>query len=426
MNPARQRAELLYAQQRYELAAEQLQLVLASEPDDAHAHALLGLCLARAKKYADAEREATQAVQLAPDFAFAHYAIASVLEDRGEFVRAMGAIEEAIRLEPEDPDYHAVQAQLLYQRRNWSGALESADQALTFDPEHVAAHNLRAMALTQLGRRTEAGATLQANLSRAPEDPWSHANLGWTQLHSGNRVEAQHHFREALRLDPGNEHARLGIMEAIKAGNPVYSLMLRWFLWMQRLGSRMQWAVILGGFFGSQLLSSLSHSHPEWRPWILPVQILYLGFVMLTWLAKPLGNLLLRMHNFGRLVLTPIETQAANGVGFCVFVSLLFVSAWCFSGFQLELILGAAAWLALSLPVAGIYLVPEGWPKRFMMGFAAAMAIVTIVYAGAIVGNLWGNGTYSQLALACLNLLALGFVACPWLVNALMMVRLKR
>ncbi len=426
MNPLRQRAELLFQQQRFDLAADQLRQLLAQEPDDAAAHALLGLCLAQSEKLADAEREATQAVHLAPDLGFAHYVVASVLSQRGEYVRALGAIDEAIRLEPEDPAYHAVRSQLFYQRRDWPAALAAAEQALTFDPEHVAANNLRAMALTQLGRRAEAGATLAATLSRAPEDPWSHANLGWTLLHSGKRKEAQQHFREALRLDPDNEHARLGILEAIKAGNPVYSLMLRWFLWMQRLSSTAQWGVILGGYFGSQMLSSLSRSHPEWSGWILPVQILYISFVLLTWLARPLGNLMLRLHSFGRLVLTPIEAQAANAVGGCLFVSLLFVSAWCFLGFPASLIIAAAGFLALSLPVAGIYQVPIGWPKYLMLAFAGLMAVVTVVYAGASVGQFFGRRSLGDVGQGALGLMGIGFVACPWIVNALMLVRLRR
>jgi len=299
---------MLYQQRRYDLAADQLRQALAGNPDDAYSHALLGLCLAQGGKMEEAEREATQAVHLAPDLAFAHYVVASVLEDRDDLGRALGAVDEAIRLEPGDPDYHAVRSQLKYRRRDWQGSLDSANQALSFDPTHVAANNLRAMSLTQLGRRDEAGVTLDANLQRDPENPWSHANKGWMLLHAGQHREAQTHFREALRLDPDNEHARLGIVEALKAGNPVYGLMLRWFLWMQRLSATAQWGVVLGGYIGSRLLGTVSRSHPEWSGWILPIQILYLTFVLLTWLAHPLGNLLLRLHRFGRLALSAQET----------------------------------------------------------------------------------------------------------------------
>lgn len=428
MNPVLQRAELLFQQQRFDLAADQLRQALAAEPDDAFAHALLGLCLAHQEKFAEAEQEATRAVHLAPDLAYAHYAVASVLHDRRELVRALGAIEEAVRLEPEDPDYHAVRAQVRYQQRDWKGALDSAEQALAFDPQHIAANNLRAMALTQLGRRAEAGATLDANLARAPEDPWSHANKGWTLLHAGDRAGAQHHFREALRLDPDNEHARLGIMEAIKAGNPIYSLMLRWFLWMQRLSPMAQWGVVLGGYFGSRMLGDVSRSHPQWSPWILPIQIVYILFVLLTWLARPLGDLLLRLHHFGRLVLNPQETQAANLVGGCLLVSLLALSGWCFSGFNRDYLIVAAVFLALSLPVAGVYKVVEGWPKYVMILVASVMALAAVAYSLATVGQATGFGiaTSKNLASLSLGVFGIGFIACPWIVNALMFVRIKR
>jgi hypothetical protein len=56
-----------------------------------------------------------------------------------------------------------------------------------------------------LGRKGEAGSTIDGTLSREPENSFSHANKGWTLLEQGRRKEALAHFRESLRLEPGNE-----------------------------------------------------------------------------------------------------------------------------------------------------------------------------------------------------------------------------
>ena len=69
--------------------------------------------------------------------------------------------------------------------------------------------------------------------ARDPDDAFSHANQGWTLLEQGNRKKAMEHFRESLRLDPTNGWAQAGLVEAIKAGNPVYAVMLKYFLWIQ-------------------------------------------------------------------------------------------------------------------------------------------------------------------------------------------------
>jgi len=432
MNPDAQfqRAALLFDQQRHELAAAALRQVLAVRPEHAAAHAMLALCLARREQFDDAQRSAEQAVQLAPDDAFTHYALASVLQDRHDLPAATVAAREAVRLAPADADYHALVAQLLYQERNWTGALAAVDTALQFEPEHVSANNLRTMALTQLGRRAEAGATVDATLARVPEDPWAHANKGWTLLHGGERKPALEHFKEALRLDPDNEHARTGLLEALKAGNPGYALMLRYFLWMQRLSSRAQWGVILGGYFGSRILSAIARSNPDLQPWVLPLQMAYLGFVLLTWLAQPLGNLLLRLNRFGRLVLTAEETFAANLVGLCLLASLLLVGLGAATNFTPRFLIPAVVCFALSLPVAGVFKVATGWPRRVMYGFAGvltvAAALVVILVAGLDARLRSGEEAVDLLGLASLSVFGLGILASPWVVNGLSLVRPRR
>ena len=62
---------------------------------------------------------------------------------------------------------------------------------------------------------------LRNTLSLDAEDATSHANLGWTLLHQGNLKKAEEHFREALRLDPELELARLGAIETLKSKVPV-------------------------------------------------------------------------------------------------------------------------------------------------------------------------------------------------------------
>ena len=91
------------------------------------------------------------------------------------------------------------------------------------------------MALTHLGRRGEAGTAIDTALARDPKNALTHANRGWTLLHGGDHARALEHFREALRLDPELAWARRGIVETLSARGPVIRLLLRYFLWMQRI-----------------------------------------------------------------------------------------------------------------------------------------------------------------------------------------------
>ncbi len=375
-----QRAVVLFQQSRYDLAEREFRGSLAGDPNDPVAHALLSLCLVRLERLDEATREAGEAVRLAPDLELAHYALASAYFHRDRLVEAEAAISEAIRLDPTDADSYALLAQIRCNRRRWRETLEAAEQGLAFDPEHVGCNNLRALALVKLGRRDEAGATLDSVLSRDPEDPLTHANRGWALLHEGKPREAMDHFREALRIEPNFEWARMGIVEALKAKNPIYRLMLRYFLAMSRLSNRAQWAVMLALIFGRQFVQSIGRSYPALAPFTGTALILLFAFVVLTWISVPLFNLLLRLSRFGRLALSAEQVTASNWLAAylasgaaCLVVGLLRRD-----GRAIE---AALEFGLLLLPVGGTAGCPAGWPRDAMKAVTLGL---TLIGPGAI------------------------------------------
>ena len=351
MNVNLERGLMLYQQARHDMAESELRQALASEPDNAYAHALLALCLAQHENFQEATTEARQAIHLQPDFSFAHYAHTRVLYERNRFDEAREAIEEAIRLDSVEADYFSLLAGIEFQESRWGEALRAAEQGLQIDPEHVGCTNLRAMALVKLGRRAEAGATMDAALSKNPESALTHANQGWTLLERGEPKQALEHFREALRLDAENEWARRGIVEALKARNVIYAVMLKYFFWMSRFSRRGQWAIILGGYIGNRALGVLAKANPVLAPWILPLQILYICFALMTWMAYPFFNLLLRLNRFGRLALSREQTIASNWFGSCLLLSLLGLTGCFLLGFNAPWLTGALVFGLLLLPV---------------------------------------------------------------------------
>ena len=252
---------------------------------------------------------------MAPDLPFAHYVRGRVLHARDRHEEAEAAVAEAIRLDSENPDYFWLAGAIQFERRRWSAALSLAEQGLAVDPEHAGCVNLRAMALVQLGRKGEAGQAIGAALARDPDNAVTHANQGWALLHQGDHQKVLEHFREALRLEPELEWARAGIVEALKARNVVYRWMLRYFLWMSRLSSQAQWGIILGGYFGYRMLATVARKHEGVAPYAWALMIAYIGFAVMTWLADPLFNLLLRLNRFGRLALSRKQVVSSNCIG---------------------------------------------------------------------------------------------------------------
>jgi tetratricopeptide (TPR) repeat protein len=437
VSPQLQRGLLLLDQGRPGPAEAEIRRALALDPAAPLAHACLALCLAAQKKYAGAGEAAGQAVHLGPDLPFSHYVLARVAYDRDRYGDALAAITEAIRLDPADADQFALLAGIHFDERRWPDALHAAEQGLEVDAEHVGCGNLRAMALVKLGRTAEAGLTIDRTLAKAPENALTHANQGWTLLHRGDHAKALDHFREALRLDPENEWARQGIVEALKARHAIYAVMLRYFLWMSRFSQRAQWTIVLGGYIGYRLLGSIARTQPGLGPWLLPFQILYVVFALMTWLAQPLFNLLLRLNRFGRLALSPEQTATSNWVGSALALALIFLAGFVAAALAGTKTLAPACLLAalvsgaLALPLSAINNCSEGWPRRTMAGYTAllslaGLAAVFILFASALSGEPVVMKAAVATASGPLSVFFVGVFLNGFLANFLMMQRPAR
>lgn len=408
MNPQLQRGLLLYQQNRLDLAEQELRQALASDPHEAFGHSLLALCLARRSALDDATAEAQQAVHLAPEAPFSHYTLASVLHDRRHLKEALASAREAIRLDPSEADYHALEAQIHLDEKRWTEGLAAADRGLQLDAENIACTNLRAIALVKLGRKAEAGATIDDALRRNPDNAVTHANQGWASLEQSEARRALDHFREALRLDPENEWARAGLVEALKARNIIYAAMLRYFLWMARLPPRAQVGVIIGGYFLNRMLGSAAADNPKLAPWILPFQIVYLTFALLTWTAAPLFNLLLRLNSYGRFALTDEQTRASNWFAAVVIPALVSLALCLVFGFGSIFILSALVFGFLMIPVSGTFKASPGWPRKLLMTATlvlATLGLSALGYFGA--GELTGGNPGKALLATGKSLLSL-------------------
>lgn len=373
-HPAFARGELLFHQNRADLAEPELRRCLIDDPDHARAHALLALCLAEREKYKEATSEAQRAIALAPDDGYAHYGLSIVLAQRHRFRQAKASAEEAIRLEPWEPAYFAQLAHVLLALGDSKGSLAAADQGLVIDPENVACQNVRATALVQLGDRAGASRTIASAMARDPDNAYTHANVGWALLHEGKPKDAMIHFREALRLEPDFQWARVGIVEAMKARNFLYRWLLAYFLWTSRIGAKTGMALVIGAVVLMQVMDRLDDARPDLRPITTPLFYAYVAFAFVTWMGNSFFNLLLRFDPFGRLVLSPEQIRGANCIAVCLFGGLLGALMWLSGIRALEAlgILVLAVSFAMMIPVGATFACQPGWP-RMLMGTAAIL-----------------------------------------------------
>ena len=394
-----ERARFLINQSRYELAIKELQKALADDPDEPVAHALMAICLAEQKKFDQAYGAARQASTLAPDLPYAQYVMAYVRYCQELLPDAERAINNAIQLDPWDADHFALLAQIKFQQRKWREALEAAESGLEIEAEHLTCANLRAMALNRLGRQEEAGRALDDALAQDPENAFTHANQGWTALQRGEALKALEHFRESLRLDPTNDWARSGMVEALKSRYLIYRLILKYHFFMSRLSGRSQWFVLIGIYFVAKIVPFL----------FIP----YLLFVFLSWTSGPVSNLMLRLNRYGRFLLTKEEIVASNIVGGLILTAvvstIIAVATW-----RAEAAIAAAGCFMMTIPVAGSFNIEKPKPRKFMFIYTAGMGFLLIT--GILLAALG-----SQLYLTLMPIFALGFMLFSWIANVINM-----
>jgi len=391
--------EILLNTKRYTDAEEMLREALAAEPNSARAHALLSHALYAQDRNAAALHEAEVAIGLDPEQSSHHYLRARALLALERAGTAMSAIQEALRLKPDDPNYHALVARIHLKRKAWAKAQRAAEQGLQFDPEHVTCLNLRALALTNLGERQDARQTLASALARDPNNALTHANQGWALLHANDHQGALEHFREALRLNPLLDWARSGILEALKARNPIYRLLLRYFLWMSRLTAEEQWETVAIVSAAWRVLRISARAFPPLYIIVAPLSLFYWFFSLLTWTARPLFAMLLRYDREGRLALPREDMIASNWVALCLLTAgggLIGAMLCANLGFLVLTLCG----LAMILPIAGVFRCDPGIGRVVLIVYTVLLALCGLgASVLAIVGS-WGLVGASVLGVA--------------------------
>jgi Flp pilus assembly protein TadD len=163
---------------RTELAEQELRTAVALEPKDGSARNALGQFLAESERFADAERELRAALQLDPHLTVARVNLSAVLtaQHRPE----EGLLEEAVQRDPSSGLARLALARSLLRQRNAAAARIHAEAACRLETRPAMAFNV----------------------------------LAATYWQEGQLLKAVEGFKEAVRLDPTFERARLNLRDA--------------------------------------------------------------------------------------------------------------------------------------------------------------------------------------------------------------------
>ena len=407
------RARMLLEMRRYQHAEQEIRRALGQDPNNAEAHSILAVALLGQDKRSEALRAARHSVHLAPADSYTHYILALVGYESDNHPEAQRALEEAIRLNPLDPRYYTLLSEIFYDRKQWGDALEAADAGLKLFAEETGCLRMRALALMQLRRNDEARRVLDTALSIRPEDAGLHAAKGWLEFNQMHYQPAFSSFGEALRLNPNIELAQEGIVEAMKARNPVYRVMLNYYVWMSRMDSSTKWGILIGGYVIIQVGGRMLRD----TPFFVPLLAVYLIFVFLSWTSHTLFDLLLRLDRFGRLALSKKRIIASNWVGLSLLIGVVLIVTSFLAGdvIRQPLIEAGLKMIVLILPIAAFFHAQSLRGRQYIGLFVLALFGLTVWgLLGAFEGDLSGRGR---------GLFILGLIAFTWLGNIL--VRIK-
>lgn len=306
------KAEHLVGQQRYEEAHKEVNAYLASDPESIPALVLLTQIYLGMDKDEKADSIADELIRRAPSDPDILFLKGVTQYQIGKRKSALKFLDSALAFDPLKVAAHGLRAAIYFQDAEFEKALEAANTGLRIDPHNEMCLNHRSMSLLRLERREEHLNADQQALKSNPMNPMTHASVGYGALQKGEYEKAKDHFREALRIDPNNEYARQGMLNAIKATNLYFRLFLRYAFWMQGLKPQVRWAVILIGYFMIRALDRNADQLGAFKPVADVVVTTYLIFAISTWIIGPVSDIFLRFHPFGKFVLKDEETKVAN------------------------------------------------------------------------------------------------------------------
>lgn len=402
--------EILLQQQKYIEAEKLIKDLLQTEPNNIDYLSLFCEVKISLEQYENADEIINTAIGLSPDTSYLFYLKSSICIQLNNYNEAEKNIEEAISLDPYYADYFAYFAFIKLNRKEFEKALELANQSLEIDPECLLGLNTRSSALIKLNKKEEAFETIEGALREDPNDSYTHANYGWGLLEKGNHKKALEHFKESLKVNPNYEYAQSGMLEAIKATNPVYKLFLKYSFWMGNLTSKYQWGVIIGFYIFQKILRAIANSNPKIEPFLQPILILLVVIAISTWIMNPIGNLFLRFNKYGQHLLSKEEKLSSNFVGISFIITVIGVILY-ISTFEIKYTSIIVYGIAMMLPFSIFF--SDSKKKNLLKIFIIALAIIGFF---AITISLYTGYLYNFLSI----IFIFGFLGFQWLTNYLL------
>ncbi|MFZ6666165.1 tetratricopeptide repeat protein [Peijinzhouia sedimentorum] len=401
------RVEILIQQKKFKEAESILNDLLAKDSNNVYFLSLLAEVSLQQDKIDSANSVINNAIGKSPDVPYLYYIKSRIAIQQDNLKEAENQINRAIELDPYDADYFALLANIKLARKQFSEALEIANRALTIDAENLLSLNTRSAALIKLNRSEESFETIEGALREDPNNAYTHTNYGWGLLEKGDHKNALKHFKEALTNDPNFGYAQAGLLEALKATNPIYRVFLKYAFWMSNLTAKYQWGVIIGFYLGFRVLRKIASNNEVLQPYLIPLIIVFALIAFSTWVIAPISNLFLRFNKYGQLLLDKKQKMSSNFVA--VSLGVFIVGLLFYFVLSDEKMLTVAVFgFAMMLPLGTMFS-----PSKNKYGLLTYTIILATVGLIAISLTFLSGEMFNMMAIVFI----FGFVGFQWVAN---------
>lgn len=204
-------AQTLFRQQRLDDSRMAAEILLAAEPDNALARDILGSVFLAQGDFDRGMSEIDRAIELAPDLVEAQLKKGMVHLSQGDLDQADIPLEEAVRLAPDLLNSRLLLAASHLQRQNFSKAVSVLEEGLTGQIGDAVLYNYLAAAYSGQGKTKEALAQLEKAKQRKADYLTPYINLANHYLSQGMPKRAAAEYQAFLKVEPDNVRALVSL-----------------------------------------------------------------------------------------------------------------------------------------------------------------------------------------------------------------------
>lgn len=205
---------------KYPEAVRGLSQVLAADPNDGAARAMLGMSYYISDQYKEAAQTITPLGDAALKDPGLGYAWADSLAKQQDFGHASDVLEK-LEKTPLSTDTLMLVARLWEEIGNHLRAVEAYHKVLEIAPLEPKAHYYAGAAYIRADRPADAEAEFQAELALTPDDADAKYNLGFAYLQQSKREEAAALFTQVVAAQPGYADAQYQLGKILMDENKV-------------------------------------------------------------------------------------------------------------------------------------------------------------------------------------------------------------